>query len=162
MTAEELTELVSRLRAAPLLPAGAGQPVADGVGTLLAALPHRAPMLLLDVIDAIDPVARRLRARRRLDPADPIFAGHFPGGPIYPGVLLIEMIGQAGLCLLPQDASSPRQLVRVHQALFRAPARPGDELEVHATVADEGLTTVLAGQVFASEQLCALAILDVY
>ena len=37
--------------------------------------------------------------RRRIDPDDPIFAGHFPGDPVYPGMLQLEMAGQLGVWL---------------------------------------------------------------
>src|SRR5271165_658159 len=67
----------------------------EAIGRLIE---HRDPFLLLDTIRAVDPALGCLEGTRWLDPADPVFRGHFPGHPIYPGCLQIEMIGQLGLC----------------------------------------------------------------
>lgn len=61
-------------------------------------LPHREPFLFVDSVDEFGP--RGLSATLRLDPDMPFFAGHFPGEPIMPGVLVVEALAQAsGLCL---------------------------------------------------------------
>jgi hypothetical protein len=52
-------------------------------------IPHRDPFLLVDTISAIDFDQRALEGKRRISPEDPVFAGHFPGWPIYPGMLLL-------------------------------------------------------------------------
>ncbi len=53
--------------------------------TITEAIPHRPPFLLVDEIVAVDDAT--IRTRRRADPDDPIFKGHFPGNPVLPGVL---------------------------------------------------------------------------
>ena len=63
-------------------------------------LHHREPFLLLDEVTAVDTLELAATGARRIDPADPILRGHFPHQAIYPGVLLLEIIGQLGLCLL--------------------------------------------------------------
>ncbi len=122
-------------------------------------LPHRGTMLLLDEIIGVDSERGRLVARRRVDAQDPVFEGHFPGAPIYPGVLQVEMSGQLGLCIkhfldrrapeVPSDARPrPVRLVRVRDASFVAEARPGDELTILAEVLEDNDYTFTAlGQV---------------
>src|SRR5215475_4867604 len=61
---------------------------------------HREPFLLLDRVTAVDLHVLSAAGTRWIDPADPVFRGHFPEVPVYPGVLLVEIIGQLGLCLL--------------------------------------------------------------
>jgi 3-hydroxyacyl-[acyl-carrier-protein] dehydratase len=62
-------------------------------------IPHRAPFLMVDAVDAIEPGDRpTLRACRHISANEPVFAGHFPELHIWPGVLTIEGLGQS--CLL--------------------------------------------------------------
>jgi len=137
-------------------------------------LPHRPPMLFVDRISAVDLAAETMRAHRRIDPADPLLAGHFPGYPVYPGALLVETMGQATLCLhqlcalgraevRPDDRPAPLRLLRVHHALFMAEALPGDELTLLGQrLSHDDYTVVCAGQVMRGGTLCALAVMEVY
>ena len=70
-----------------------------GAASIQRLIPHRAPFLLLDEVTALDVAQHAARARRSIDPHDPVFEGHFPGDPVYPGVLQIEMAGQLGVWL---------------------------------------------------------------
>jgi 3-hydroxymyristoyl/3-hydroxydecanoyl-(acyl carrier protein) dehydratase len=133
-------------------------------------IPHRPPFRLIDSIDRVDMGARTIRGSRRLREDDPVFAGHFPGTPVYPGVLQVETMGQLGLCLaglLGGHAVSygqPPQVraIRIHNALFIEALAPGDSLAVTASlVEDNGLTAICAGQIFRGEQLCSCAIQEV-
>jgi len=140
-------------------------------------VPHRSPMLLLDSIELVDLPARAIAAKRRIDPADPVLAGHFPGEPVYPGVLLLETMAQACICLqhflgkgaveLPAsgEGTSPLRLrlLRVHHAVFVAEARPGDTLRVLGKLVEETpYGAVLAGQIMRDDTICAFAILEAY
>jgi 3-hydroxymyristoyl/3-hydroxydecanoyl-(acyl carrier protein) dehydratase len=154
---------VARLRRARREPLFAALPrtLDWGRPVLHRLLPHREPLLLLDRIVAADD--HRLVAERTLDPADPVFAGHFPGDPVYPGALLLEMGGQLGLCLGQSPAEVPRpvRLIRVHGAEFVAAARPGDHLTVLAErIEDDGWTVLVIAQVLCGESVVCAAVLE--
>ncbi|HEY9724028.1 MAG TPA: hotdog domain-containing protein, partial [Oscillatoriaceae cyanobacterium] len=79
-----------------------------------------------------------LTAVKRIDPADPVLAGHFPGNPIYPGALIAEALAQAAVALLRLDPANADRLYMVGGAdglRFRRPVRPGElvTLEVRLT-----------------------------
>lgn len=135
---------------------------------------HRDPFLFVDAITAVDLAAGAIEGRRRIAPDDPVFAGHFPDEPIYPGVLQIETMGQLGLCLLGlahlgrvqvRDDDVPRAIrgLKIHHAVFLAPVRPGDELRpVAKLVESDAYTATCAGQLYAGDTLCCFAIMEVY
>lgn len=101
-------------------------------------LPHRYPFLLIDRILGIEP-GERIVALKNVTVNEPFFQGHFPGGPVMPGVLITEAMAQAGGVLAHQSASgqAPRSLfylVGVDEARFRRPVHPGDQLVLELTV----------------------------
>ena len=95
-------------------------------------LPHRYPFLLIDrVLDFT--VNESIRALKNVTVNEPFFQGHFPDGPVMPGVLIIEAMAQAGGILghASRDDAAPRALfylVGVDEARFRRPVYPGDQL----------------------------------
>jgi 3-hydroxymyristoyl/3-hydroxydecanoyl-(acyl carrier protein) dehydratase len=137
-------------------------------------LPHRPPMLFVDHISRVDLETETMRAHRRIDPDDPLFVGHFPGQPVYPGALLLESVGQAALCLHhlllkgraevhAGDTPAPVRLLKVHHTVYMKEALPGDELELHVRrLGEDGYTMTCAGQAIKNGEICALAILEVY
>ena len=111
-------------------PAGAAFTPLD-IRRVMAALPHRYPMLLVDRVEALEP-DRSIRAIKAVTINEPFFQGHFPGHPIMPGVLIIEAMAQVGGMLLLGTIEDPDQKVVYFMSLdnvkFRRPVLPGDQL----------------------------------
>jgi beta-hydroxyacyl-ACP dehydratase FabZ len=105
---------------------------------IMARLPHRYPMLLLDRVLELDP-GRRIVAFKNVTINEHFFAGHFPGLPVMPGVLILEAMAQAGgLLVVPEDGSAADKnfyLASISSAKFRRPVVPGDQLTFEVTVA---------------------------
>jgi 3-hydroxyacyl-[acyl-carrier-protein] dehydratase len=101
-----------------------------------AVLPHREPFLFVDrVIEMTD---RRIVAVRRFRAEEPFFAGHFPGRPIVPGVLLIEGLAQTmAYFALSRQASAHVFLVGVDRARFRSVVEPGQEVTYEVEIGEQ-------------------------
>jgi 3-hydroxyacyl-[acyl-carrier-protein] dehydratase len=119
-------------------------------------LPHRAPFLLIDEVTDLQ-AGTSASARWTLRGDEWFFAGHFPGRPITPGVLLLESIAQCGAVAVladPRYAGKLPLFGGVEHARFRRPIIPGDTVELHCEMtrlsarAGRGSgTATLAGQV---------------
>ncbi len=93
-------------------------------------LPHRFPFLLVDRILVREPGVRVL-AEKLVTATEPFFAGHFADRPVLPGVLMLEMLAQAGGFLEAETLHGRAIfLAGVQDAKFKAPAFPGDRLEL--------------------------------
>lgn len=149
----DVTAALAQLRRGPLLQQTAASSVVADFPPLQQVLPHRAPLLLLDRILAWDPHLNALLAQRRVDPEDPVLAGHFPGNPIYPGSLQGEAIAQAGQCLLHMTSGCPptplRLLAtRVFGAQFIGQVRPGEIMDIEVRLLDDnGMLAVFGGRI---------------
>ena len=96
-----------------------------------AAIPHRAPMLLVDEI--VRREDDRLVCRKTFGDDEFFVQGHYPGFPLVPGVILCECAMQTGAVLLSQlvdDAEGVPVVTRVNDVRFRRMVRPGDTIEI--------------------------------
>jgi 3-hydroxymyristoyl/3-hydroxydecanoyl-(acyl carrier protein) dehydratase len=109
---------------------------------ILPVLPHRPPFLFVDRVMLLEP-HKLIIAERALRPDEPHFAGHFPGRPIMPGVLIAEALAQtAGLLIGLSEklsAAAPPQKPKVFflaltNIKFTHPAVPGDVLALRAAI----------------------------
>lgn len=96
-------------------------------------LPHRPPFLLIDRVVTID--EGHVVALKNVTINEPFFAGHFPGHPVMPGVLIVEAMAQAGAVLAVRTAKfDPARQVMYFMALdkvkFRKTVVPGDQLVI--------------------------------
>ena len=142
-------------------------------------IPHRAPFLWIDRVEELEPGVRCV-AVKFVDPANPIFAGHFPAKPILPGVLLIEAVAQtAGVMLasaVPQAADEPdgevagkavagdgvALLGAVNRFKFLKPVTPGQELRIETKKMTEvGRMAYIGGTVWVDGEMVASGELSV-
>lgn len=99
-------------------------------------IPHRDPFLLIDEVIALDP-GKKCIARTYIREDAFWFAGHFPGKPVTPGVLMIEMLAQTGaVCAgsLPENQGKIALFARIDKAKFKRMVLPGDVLELEVQI----------------------------
>ncbi|WP_457746985.1 3-hydroxyacyl-ACP dehydratase FabZ [Sulfurimonas sp.] len=129
-------------------------------------LPHRYPFLLVDRVTDIEP-KESIVAYKNVSISEPVFQGHFPGHPIYPGVMILEGMAQAGgiLAFKSMDGVSEEEIANkvvyfmsIDKAKFRAPVKPGDRLEYKISVIkNKGAIWMLKGEAYVDGKLTSEA-----
>lgn len=99
-------------------------------------IPHRDPFLLIDSIEELEPGVRCV-ATKFMKPDEFWFKGHFPNYPVVPGVLMLEMLAQAGavaLLALPENKGKIGFFGGVKECKFRRQVVPGDTLRLETEI----------------------------
>lgn len=136
-------------------------------------IPNRDPFFFIDKITGVDLENKCITGYKYIDEYDPVFKGHFPDNPIYPGVLQLEMISEIFCCLyyfiskntLSIKDADPVNLraTRMHDALLQNGLFPKDEVVITAKVIENnGLTFSGIGQIIKGNQIAVLVIGEYY
>jgi len=129
-------------------------------------LPHRYPFLLIDRITHLEK-GTYIEGYKNVSISEPVFQGHFPDHPIYPGVMIIEGMAQAGgvLAFESMDNASQEEIANkvvyfmsIDKAKFRAPVTPGDQLVYKLNVIkNKGAIWQLDAKAYVNDKLVAEA-----
>jgi len=159
-TVAELLELMIK---APLVPAQERGATILDLASIEAILPHRDPFLFVDRVTLLDLERGLIGTRYSLSQSSAVLAGHFPNHPVWPGVLQVEAVAQAGgLYHLKQTGAPPAPsatLTHILAARFMQPVLPGPDLEVVARVLEDGLFVMIVGQCLQNDTVCSVAAL---
>ncbi|MBK8480321.1 MAG: 3-hydroxyacyl-ACP dehydratase FabZ [Proteobacteria bacterium] len=127
---------------------------------VMKILPHRYPFLLVDGVSELS--SERILAFKQVTFNEPHFAGHFPGKPIMPGVLIIEALAQAGGILAHHCGGFDPQhqlllFLGIDGAKFRRQVVPGDRLDLEVLPLRKGRIWKLRGVARVGEEVAAAA-----
>ncbi|MEJ2428741.1 MAG: 3-hydroxyacyl-ACP dehydratase FabZ [Deltaproteobacteria bacterium] len=132
------------------------------VREIMEIMPHRYPFLLVDRIESLK-AGEEIVGIKNVTINEPFFAGHFPGNPIMPGVLIIEAMAQVGGVLAfhssPKEwAGSLVYFMGVDKVRFRKPVVPGDQLRLKlTTIRQKQRVFKMRGEAYVEETLVAEA-----
>jgi len=131
---------------------------------IMEKIPHRYPFLLFDRVVSIE--GKKMVALKNVTINEPFFAGHFPGFPIMPGVLIVEAMAQAGGFLamhLLGEAIGVRKVffLTIDRARFRKPVVPGDQIRFEIDI-EQRRSTIwrVDGKAFVGDTLVCDAVLQ--
>ena len=103
---------------------------------IMEILPHRHPFLLIDTVEELESGVRAT-AKKAVTFSEPYFAGHFPGNPVMPGVLIIEALAQTGAVAIlsePQWKGKTAYFAGINHAKFKQKVVPGDVLTLKTEI----------------------------
>lgn len=133
---------------------------------ILKIMPHRYPILLVDRITKLE-LEKYVEGYKNITINEPVFMGHFPTKPIYPGVYIIEGMAQAGGVLAFKssfgidsinDSNKLVYFMSIDRAKFRSMVKPGDKLVYKLEVLKhKGKIWVIDGKAFVDDKLVAEA-----
>lgn len=123
-------------------------------------IPHRYPFLLLDRVTECIPY-KSIKAHKNISSTDPILQGHFPGNPVFPGVLQVEALAQASAVLAKLSAHEKATsclLLEINNTRFRRMVVPGDVLTLQVElIKQRGGFIWFKGEAFVEQELTAAA-----
>jgi UDP-3-O-[3-hydroxymyristoyl] N-acetylglucosamine deacetylase/3-hydroxyacyl-[acyl-carrier-protein] dehydratase len=128
---------------------------------IMEIMPHRYPMLLVDRILELEE-GKRVVGIKNVTINEPFFAGHFPGHPIMPAVLIVEAMAQTGGVLLLSMVEHPKEklvyFMAIDKAKFRKPVMPGDQVRFELELVKLKMSTCkMKGKAYVGEDLVAEA-----
>lgn len=129
---------------------------------IMAMIPHRFPMLLIDRIVEIENGVR-VHAIKNVSINEPQFQGHFPAKAIMPGVMIVEAMAQAAAVLVVNGMGGDAEdklvyFMSIDGCRFRRPVVPGDTMHIHVEVErNRGTVWRFKGKAFVDDQLAAEA-----
>lgn len=139
-----------------------GVSVMIDVREIMEIMPHRYPFLLVDRIESLKE-GEEIVGIKNVTINEPFFAGHFPGNPIMPGVLIIEAMAQVGGVLAfhssPKEwAGSLVYFMGIDKVRFRKPVVPGDQLRLKlTTIRQKQKVFKMRGEAYVEDTLVAEA-----
>jgi 3-hydroxyacyl-[acyl-carrier-protein] dehydratase len=133
------------------------------VNRIMEMIPHRYPILMVDRILSITPGESAV-ALKNVTMNEPHFAGHFPGFPVMPGVLIIEAMAQTAALVVVEAMGDEAKgkvvfFMSIEEAKFRKPVVPGDSMHIHVEkVQARGPVWKFSGKAMVGDKLCAEAV----
>lgn len=103
---------------------------------VLEIIPHRQPFMLIDTIEELEPGVKAV-GKKCVTYNEPFFAGHFPGEPVMPGVLIVEALAQVGavaILSMPENKGKLAFFGGIKEAKFKGMVKPGDVLMLETEI----------------------------